>query len=76
MTGNKEKLKFTYMMHKVVANFISKLLGIRPFSHLKEKLMEEEVKANTDNWMPGEKAIGKGVVTRSMVKEGLLLSDQ
>ena len=59
MTSTKEKVKFTYKMHEVVANFVCKLLKTRPFSHLKEKMVEEEVKAKTGNWMPGEKATGK-----------------
>ena len=59
MTSTKEKVKFTYKMHEVVANFVCKLLETRPFSHLKEKMVEEEVKAKTGNWMPGEKATGK-----------------
>ena len=59
MTGSKEKLKFTFKMHEVVANFLCKLLETRPFSHLKEKMVEEEVKTKTDNWMPGERATRK-----------------
>lgn len=59
MTGNKAKVKFTYNVHKVVANFLCKLLETRPLSHLKEKMMDEEVKAKTDNWMPRERATGK-----------------
>ena len=52
-------MKFTYKMHKVVANFVCKLLETRPFNHLKEKMMEEEVKDFKDNWVPGDKATGK-----------------
>ena len=59
MTSTKEKVKFTYKMHEVVVNFVCKLLETRPFSHLKEKMMEEEAKGNTDNWMPAERATGK-----------------
>lgn len=59
MIGTQSKLKFTYKMHKVVANFVCKLLETRPFSHLKDKMMEEEIKAVTDNWVPGERATGR-----------------
>ena len=59
MIGSKERLKFTLKMHEVVANFLCKLLETRPFSHLKEKMVEEEVKTKTDNWMPGERATKK-----------------
>lgn len=52
-------MKFTYNMHKVVANFVCQLLETRPFNHLKEKMMEDEVKDFTDNWAPGDKATGK-----------------
>ena len=59
MIGARENLKFTYKMHMVVANFVCKLLETRPFSHLKEKMLEEEVKHLTENWKPGEKATTK-----------------
>ena len=59
MIGAQGELKFTYNMHKVVANFVCKLIETRPFNHLQEKMMEDEVKAFTDNWAPGDKATGK-----------------
>ena len=59
MIGARENLKFTYKMHMVVANLVCKLLETRPFSHLKEKMLGEEVKHLTENWKPGEKATTK-----------------
>lgn len=55
MIGAQGDTKFTYKMHMVVANFVCKLLETRPFSHLKDKMITEEVKLLTDNWMPGER---------------------
>ena len=59
MIGAQGDTKFTYKMHMVVANFVCKLLETRPFSHLKDKMITEEVKLLTDNWMPGERATTK-----------------
>jgi len=49
-------------MHKVMANFVCKLLDARPFDHLKAKMEEEEVKMATQDWKPGNKA------TKTMIK--------
>ncbi|KAJ7391473.1 hypothetical protein OS493_018520 [Desmophyllum pertusum] len=46
-------------MHEVVANFMCKLMETRPFSHLKARMSEDEVKRATDNWVPGERATKK-----------------
>lgn len=59
MIGMKEKVKFIYKMYEVVVNFVCKLLEMRFFSYLKEKMIEEEVKVKIDNWMLGERVIGK-----------------
>jgi len=59
MTGARRKFKFTFKMHEIVANFICKLLETRPFSHLKDKMVEDDVKGATDNWVPGERATRK-----------------
>ena len=38
------RLKFTWKMHQVVANFVCKLLEARPFDHLKARMEEAGVK--------------------------------
>ena len=53
---NTSDLKFTWKMHRVVANFVCKLLDARPFDHLKARMEEEEVKTATEGWKPGERA--------------------
>ena len=50
------KMKFTWRMHKVVANFVCKLLDARPFDHLKARMDEKEVKTATGGWKPGDRA--------------------
>ena len=50
------RLKFSWKMHEVVANFLCKLLEVRAFEHLKSKLTEEEVKAATGDWEVGQRA--------------------
>ena len=76
--GSKERLKFTFKMHKIVANFLCKLLETQPFSHFKENMVEEEVKTKNrllDARRKSDKKVN-GVVPRSMVKEGCLLPEQ
>lgn len=46
-------------MHMIVANFVCHLLETRPFSHLKDKMVEDAVKPLTGNWMSGERATAK-----------------
>lgn len=53
------KLKFTWKMHEVVANFVCKLLDTRPFDHLKARMEEEEVKMATEDWKPGDEPTKK-----------------
>ena len=47
-TGQPDHVKFTFGMHKVVANFICKLLEFQAFNHLKQKILETEAKQATD----------------------------
>ena len=49
------RLKFTWKMHQVVANFVCKLLEARPFDHLKARMEEAEVKTATEGWKPGDR---------------------
>lgn len=53
------RLKFTWKMHEVVANFLCKLLEVRAFDHLQSKLISEEVKTATGNWEVGQRASRK-----------------
>lgn len=46
-------------MHMVVANFVCRLLDASPFDHLKARMDEEEVKAATEGWKPGDRASKK-----------------
>ena len=55
-TGQPDHVKFTFGMHKVVANFICKLLEFQAFNHLKQKILETEAKQATGNWSVGEQA--------------------
>ena len=50
-----ERLKFTWKMHEVVANFVCKLLEARPFDHLKARMEEAEIKTATEGWKPGDR---------------------
>ena len=58
-TGQPDHVKFTFGMHKVVANFICKLLEFQAFIHLKQKILETEAKQATGNWSVGEEATDK-----------------
>ena len=58
-TGQPDHVKFTFGMHKVVANFICKLLEFQAFNHLKQKILETEAKQATGNWSFGEQATDK-----------------
>ena len=49
------RLKFTWKMHQVVANFMCKLLEARPFDHLKARMEEAEVKTATEGWKSGDR---------------------
>ena len=40
-TGQPDRVKFTFGMHKVVANFICKLLEFQAFNHLKQKMLRK-----------------------------------
>lgn len=53
------KIKFTWKMHAVVANFLCKLIDMAAFTHLQERLAEENVKQATGNWQPGTRATKK-----------------
>lgn len=53
------KVKFTYKMHEVVANFMCKLLEATAFCHLQVKLESEQELAATDGWKVGDKATKK-----------------
>ena len=65
MTGYKverrrnERMKFTWKMHNVVANFICKLLDARPFNYFKARMEEEEIKTVTGRWKSGDRATKK-----------------
>ena len=58
-TGQPDHVKFTFGMHKVVANFICKLLEFQAFNHLKQKIVETEAKQATGKWSFGEQATVK-----------------
>ena len=47
-------IKFTWKMHKVVANFLCKPLEVRAFDHLQSQLLGKEVKLGTGNWEVGQ----------------------
>ena len=47
-------IKFTWKMHKVVANFSCKPLEVRAFDHLQSQLLGKEVKLGTGNWEVGQ----------------------
>ena len=55
-TGKLDHVKFTHGMHKVVANFLCKLLEVKGFNHLQQKVLETEAKVATGNWVIGEQA--------------------
>ena len=47
-------IKFTWKMHKVVANFLCKPLEVHAFDHLQSQLLGKEVKLGTGNWEVGQ----------------------
>ena len=47
-------IKFTWKMHKVVANFLCKPLKVHAFDHLRSQLLGKEVKLGTGNWEVGQ----------------------
>jgi len=46
---------FTWRMHALVASFLCKLLEMSTFSHLQEKLLDDETKQSLGNWKLGDK---------------------
>ena len=59
ITGQPDHVKFIFGMHKVVANFIWKLLEFQAYNHLKQNILETEAKQATGNWSFGEQATDK-----------------
>ena len=55
-TGQPDHIKFTFGMHKVVANFMCKLLEFQAFNHLKQKMLQTEARNATGNWSFGKQA--------------------